>query len=385
MPRDEVLGLRLGDLGVRLGEQPVPAREGRGGAVRRAVLVRRAEREHLPPRLPGRLEPVHEAVRLVAETPAGKRGGVEEDAAGAIAELQGWLLSRRGPRPDDDAHDARPENAAAAHPHHEREAGRGLRPPSGQALGRRPRRRAGDGLPRRPRDPRRAGPLPRPRREALALGAARAALERPLRRLVRGRRGRALGVPRRGLDRPRRHLARRAAPQGRGRRARPHERARGGRGAARPEEADRREGARLDEDRTSTASSAATPLELDVDRPLGRFGAWYELFPRSFGGFKGVEKVLPQLAELGFDVVYFPPIHPIGTVVAEGPQQHAAREAGRPGQPVGDRLGGGRPRRDPSRARHARRLRPPRRGRDRSSASRSRSTSRSSARPTTRG
>ena len=127
------------------------------------------------------------------------------------------------------------------------------------------------------------------------------------------------------------------------------------------------------------------PLELDVDRPLGRFGAWYELFPRSFGGFAGVEKVLPQLAELGFDVVYFPPIHPIGTVVAQGPQQHAAREAGRPGQPVGDRLGAraGTTRSIPSSGRSPTSTassRPRTR-----SASRSRSTSRSSARPTIRG
>ena len=53
-------------------------------------------------------------------------------------------------------------------------------------------------------------------------------------------------------------------------------------------------------------------LEVDVDRTLARFGAWYELFPRSWGGFEGVRSVLPSLAELGFDVVYLPPIHPIG-------------------------------------------------------------------------
>jgi starch synthase (maltosyl-transferring) len=53
-------------------------------------------------------------------------------------------------------------------------------------------------------------------------------------------------------------------------------------------------------------------LEVDVDRTLARFGAWYELFPRSWGGFEGVRSVLPSLKELGFDVVYLPPIHPIG-------------------------------------------------------------------------
>src|SRR5439155_14204817 len=58
---------------------------------------------------------------------------------------------------------------------------------------------------------------------------------------------------------------------------------------------------------------ASSPIyEIDVDRELARFGAWYELFPRSWGGFRGVIDVLPKLAELGFDVLYLPPIHPIG-------------------------------------------------------------------------
>jgi starch synthase (maltosyl-transferring) len=58
--------------------------------------------------------------------------------------------------------------------------------------------------------------------------------------------------------------------------------------------------------------------EVDVDRELARFGSWYELFPRSWGGFDGVRAVLPKLAELGFDVVYLPPIHPIGTSNRKG-------------------------------------------------------------------
>ncbi len=57
---------------------------------------------------------------------------------------------------------------------------------------------------------------------------------------------------------------------------------------------------------------------VEVDRELARFGAWYELFPRSFGGLAGVEAVLPELAELGFDVVYLPPIHPIGRTGRKG-------------------------------------------------------------------
>jgi starch synthase (maltosyl-transferring) len=60
------------------------------------------------------------------------------------------------------------------------------------------------------------------------------------------------------------------------------------------------------------ATTMRPELEVDVDRELARFGSWYELFPRSWGGFKGVQQVVPQLAELGFDVLYFPPIHPIG-------------------------------------------------------------------------
>ena len=51
--------------------------------------------------------------------------------------------------------------------------------------------------------------------------------------------------------------------------------------------------ANLESDRSELVSSA--PLSLDVDRERARFGAWYELFPRSWGGFEGVERALPQL------------------------------------------------------------------------------------------
>jgi starch synthase (maltosyl-transferring) len=84
------------------------------------------------------------------------------------------------------------------------------------------------------------------------------------------------------------------------------------------------------------------PLAIEVDRTLARFGAWYELFPRSWGGLKGVEKRLPELAELGFDVVYLPPIHPIGLTNRKG--RDNALTAGRtdPGSPwaIGDETGG---------------------------------------------
>ena len=83
-------------------------------------------------------------------------------------------------------------------------------------------------------------------------------------------------------------------------------------------------------------------LEVDVDRPLARFGAWYELFPRSWGGFEGVRAVLPALADLGFDVVYFPPIHPIGRSNRKGPNNSLEAGPGDPGSPwaIGSELGG---------------------------------------------
>ena len=90
------------------------------------------------------------------------------------------------------------------------------------------------------------------------------------------------------------------------------------------------------------AEVESEPLEIDVDRLLARFGSWYELFPRSFGGFRGVAEVLPQLADLGFDVVYLPPVHPIGVANRKGRNnaEHAAR--GDVGSPwaIGAREGG---------------------------------------------
>jgi starch synthase (maltosyl-transferring) len=85
------------------------------------------------------------------------------------------------------------------------------------------------------------------------------------------------------------------------------------------------------EDRHAVTESQQ--LEIDVDRVRARFGSWYELFPRSWGGFQGVTKVLPELAELGFDVVYLPPIHPIGTTNRKGPNNTLDPAPGDPGSP----------------------------------------------------
>jgi starch synthase (maltosyl-transferring) len=92
----------------------------------------------------------------------------------------------------------------------------------------------------------------------------------------------------------------------------------------------------------SEVTQLAQTLEVEVDRELARFGAWYELFPRSWGGFAGVERVLPELAELGFDVVYFPPIHPIGRTNRKGRDNALTAGPNDPGSPwaIGSEQGG---------------------------------------------
>jgi len=88
--------------------------------------------------------------------------------------------------------------------------------------------------------------------------------------------------------------------------------------------------------------TTSTPLELIVDRERARFGSWYELFPRSWGGFEGVTEQLPRLADLGFDVLYFPPIHPIGRTHRKGRNNTLQAAEGDPGSPwaIGGREGG---------------------------------------------
>ena len=79
-----------------------------------------------------------------------------------------------------------------------------------------------------------------------------------------------------------------------------------------------------------------------VDRPLGRFSAWYELFPRSEGGFVGATKRLGAVAAMGFDIVYLPPIHPIGTTNRKGAGGTLVPASTDPGSPwaIGGAEGG---------------------------------------------
>ena len=74
-----------------------------------------------------------------------------------------------------------------------------------------------------------------------------------------------------------------------------------------------------------TYSTQHEPITLDVDRPQAAFASWYELFPRSqsdhpqrHGTFDDVIARLPDIRRMGFDVLYFPPIHPIGKTNRKG-------------------------------------------------------------------
>jgi starch synthase (maltosyl-transferring) len=97
------------------------------------------------------------------------------------------------------------------------------------------------------------------------------------------------------------------------------------------------------------ASQYERTLEIVVDPVRARFSAWYELFPRSTGAsadqhgtFTDVEARLPYVAELGFDVLYFPPIHPIGLNYRKGKNNAVQAEHGDVGSPwaIGGKEGG---------------------------------------------
>ncbi len=89
-------------------------------------------------------------------------------------------------------------------------------------------------------------------------------------------------------------------------------------------------------------------LEITVERERARHGAWYELFPRSLGQpgehgmLRDVESRLPGIAAMGFDVLYLPPISPIGTSHRKGPNNSLTPAPGDPGSPwaIGSKDGG---------------------------------------------
>ncbi len=90
-------------------------------------------------------------------------------------------------------------------------------------------------------------------------------------------------------------------------------------------------------------------LAVEVDREKARFSSWYEMFPRSctsrpdlHGTFKDCEKRLPYISEMGFDVLYFPPIHPIGHTNRKGKNNTTTARPSDPGTPwaIGSEEGG---------------------------------------------
>ncbi len=93
-------------------------------------------------------------------------------------------------------------------------------------------------------------------------------------------------------------------------------------------------------DRTNAAHYKE--LRVSVDPIRARFSTWYEMFPRSHGTFSQYERILPEIAEMGFDVLYFPPIHPIGHTNRKGKNNSPQAAPGDPGSPwaIGSREGG---------------------------------------------
>jgi starch synthase (maltosyl-transferring) len=98
----------------------------------------------------------------------------------------------------------------------------------------------------------------------------------------------------------------------------------------------------------STRTRYARVLRVVVEPDRARFSAWYELFPRSLGApgehgtFRDVIDHLPYVADLGFDVLYLPPIHPIGQTHRKGKNNATTAAAGDVGSPwaIGSEEGG---------------------------------------------
>ncbi|PKP15823.1 MAG: alpha-1,4-glucan--maltose-1-phosphate maltosyltransferase [Bacteroidetes bacterium HGW-Bacteroidetes-23] len=98
-----------------------------------------------------------------------------------------------------------------------------------------------------------------------------------------------------------------------------------------------------------TLANSSAELKVYVDRKKALFSTWYEFFPRStsetpgkHGTFKDCERLLPRVVEMGFDTLYFPPIHPIGEVNRKGKNNATTAEKGDVGSPwgIGSKFGG---------------------------------------------
>ena len=90
-------------------------------------------------------------------------------------------------------------------------------------------------------------------------------------------------------------------------------------------------------------------LNIEVDSPKALFSAWYEFFPRSTSGgegkhgtFKDCEEIIPEIARMGFDVIYLPPVHPIGIKFRKGKNNALTASESDPGSPwaIGSEEGG---------------------------------------------
>ncbi|MBA2410161.1 MAG: alpha-1,4-glucan--maltose-1-phosphate maltosyltransferase [Gammaproteobacteria bacterium] len=85
-------------------------------------------------------------------------------------------------------------------------------------------------------------------------------------------------------------------------------------------------------------------LTVVVDRERARFSAWYEMFPRSCGNgtFRHAAKRLPYIADMGFDILYLPPVHPIGSTHRKGRNNKPTATPDEPGSPwaIGAEQGG---------------------------------------------
>ncbi len=98
-----------------------------------------------------------------------------------------------------------------------------------------------------------------------------------------------------------------------------------------------------------TASRYEKVLPVRIERKKALFSTWYELFPRStsqnegkHGTFKDCERILPEISKMGFDVIYLPPIHPIGVSHRKGINNATQAKPGDPGSPwaIGAKEGG---------------------------------------------